>query len=177
MNLMNTSKNTSPVLPPHVVITLGDEVTKAALKLTGFAFAPSQRSADDPQPPGTIELCVKHDGKLLERVVLDKEAWKALKSDAEFSSISQDVASGASLQSSLKGQLDVFVNQFDHCGTSYEDTWSCACDAECPKCGKDVSPFDSIAMRTLDEGHDGVFRLTQSEEPAVKLKIAAAMRP
>jgi hypothetical protein len=30
-----------------------------------------------------------------------------------------------------------------HCNVSWEDHWSCACDDECPECGKAITPEDS----------------------------------
>lgn len=31
------------------------------------------------------------------------------------------------------------------CGKAWEDVWSCACDDDCPSCGANISPHDSIA--------------------------------
>ncbi len=28
------------------------------------------------------------------------------------------------------------------CGNTWEDEWSCACDDECPECGRDVEASD-----------------------------------
>jgi hypothetical protein len=38
-----------------------------------------------------------------------------------------------------------FLNKYhcDHCDVSWEDTWSCGVDDECPRCGKDISPESS----------------------------------
>lgn len=30
------------------------------------------------------------------------------------------------------------------CGATWEDAWDCGCDDECPSCGKDVSPSESV---------------------------------
>lgn len=30
----------------------------------------------------------------------------------------------------------------DDCDQDWEEEWSCACDSECPECGRDFSPFD-----------------------------------
>lgn len=31
----------------------------------------------------------------------------------------------------------------DDCGETWTDQWSCACDDECPSCGKDFSPDET----------------------------------
>ena len=37
-----------------------------------------------------------------------------------------------------------FKNRYEcGCGTSWDDEWSCACDDECPSCGRDCSPTES----------------------------------
>ncbi len=36
--------------------------------------------------------------------------------------------------------------QCDDCGTSWTDVWSCGCDDECPKCGRDISPEESTEI-------------------------------
>lgn len=37
-----------------------------------------------------------------------------------------------------------YINEYDcDCGNSWTGEWSCCCDEECGKCGKDVSPTDS----------------------------------
>lgn len=37
----------------------------------------------------------------------------------------------------------VYINHYrcEYCGTEWEDQWSCACDDECPGCGRDISPY------------------------------------
>jgi len=42
------------------------------------------------------------------------------------------------------GELCNFVNHYEcDCGTSWIDRWSCACDDECPNCGRSISPSES----------------------------------
>jgi len=31
---------------------------------------------------------------------------------------------------------------YKHCGEEWESVWDSACDDECPKCGKPISPYD-----------------------------------
>ena len=41
-----------------------------------------------------------------------------------------------------------FVNHYrcPECGEEWQDTWSCACNDQCPGCGlKDVEPYESVA--------------------------------
>lgn len=30
---------------------------------------------------------------------------------------------------------------YTHCGQSWQDEWSCACDSDCPECGKPIEAF------------------------------------
>lgn len=39
-----------------------------------------------------------------------------------------------------------YVNFYRHCGAEWHDTWSCACDDQCPVCGHDISPYDSVEV-------------------------------
>lgn len=43
--------------------------------------------------------------------------------------------------------LTWFKNHYKcSCGTSWTDEWSCGCDDECPACGENISPIDSIEI-------------------------------
>jgi hypothetical protein len=45
----------------------------------------------------------------------------------------------------------------DACDCEWSDVWSCGCDDECPECGCDTSPHDSIdLMPELDDDAEGV---------------------
>jgi hypothetical protein len=35
-----------------------------------------------------------------------------------------------------------FLITYEHCGTTWTDEWSCACDDECPVCGADIEASD-----------------------------------
>lgn len=39
-----------------------------------------------------------------------------------------------------------------YCDEAWDDEWDCACDDECPQCGKDFTPFDDedARERTID---------------------------
>jgi rubrerythrin len=39
-----------------------------------------------------------------------------------------------------------YLNKYEctDCGIEWEDQWSCGCDDECPSCGRDLSPVESI---------------------------------
>lgn len=41
-----------------------------------------------------------------------------------------------------------YVNYYscDMCGIDWESTWSCGVDDECPGCGRDFSPYDSVEI-------------------------------
>ena len=46
-----------------------------------------------------------------------------------------------------------FVNHYrcPVCGQKWQDTWSCACNDECPGCGlKDIEPYESIETQAKE---------------------------
>jgi len=34
------------------------------------------------------------------------------------------------------------MRYFSHCNTEWEDEWSCACNDDCPVCGREIEPYD-----------------------------------
>ena len=40
----------------------------------------------------------------------------------------------------------IFENHYAHekCGTDWSDTWDCAVNDDCPKCGAEIEPYESI---------------------------------
>ena len=58
----------------------------------------------------------------------------------------------------LMNQLEVFydlnkepefkqyTNFYRHCGTEWQDVWSCGCDDQCPVCGHDIEPYKSMEI-------------------------------
>lgn len=36
-----------------------------------------------------------------------------------------------------------FRNFYRHCGKTWDDTWSCKCNDECPVCHKEITPYKS----------------------------------
>jgi hypothetical protein len=44
----------------------------------------------------------------------------------------------------------VYRIRYRHCGTEWEDIWSCACDSECPVCGAAIEAYDSeLILRSM----------------------------
>ena len=43
-----------------------------------------------------------------------------------------------------------YRNHYDclECDTQWKDEWSCGSDDECPKCGRDTSPTDTVRIAT-----------------------------
>jgi hypothetical protein len=37
----------------------------------------------------------------------------------------------------------LYTNHFVHCGVRWTDTWSCQCDDDCPRCGREIEPWAS----------------------------------
>lgn len=66
-------------------------------------------------------------------------------------------------QAELEGMLEdyaeqveevLYINQYEcpQCGYEWEDTWSCACDDDCPKCGaRHISPVHSTQFEPENE--------------------------
>lgn len=42
---------------------------------------------------------------------------------------------------------------YSHCGTEWEDTWSCACNDRCPVCNREIEPYDFGEMES-EESED-----------------------
>jgi len=34
-----------------------------------------------------------------------------------------------------------FLMKYKHCGTEWVETWACACNSKCPKCGAEIKPM------------------------------------
>jgi hypothetical protein len=43
----------------------------------------------------------------------------------------------------------------DTCGEQWKDDWSCGCDDECPRCGIDISPVNSVEIASCACDHLG----------------------
>jgi hypothetical protein len=52
--------------------------------------------------------------------------------------------------------MAIYTNYYrcEDCGVEWIDEWSCACDDECPECGKDFSPFDYEVEGEEDDDED-----------------------
>lgn len=61
-----------------------------------------------------------------------------------------------------------FHNHYRHskCRTSWSDEWSCACDDECPKCGRDISPHESDDLSVVIDADAGTFSVLLSPPTA-----------
>jgi hypothetical protein len=35
-----------------------------------------------------------------------------------------------------------FITRFEHCDETWEQVWCCACNSECPVCGREIEPID-----------------------------------
>ncbi len=43
--------------------------------------------------------------------------------------------------------MALFLNHYVHCGKTWNDTWSCMSNDECPECGtKDIEPWASESL-------------------------------
>lgn len=41
---------------------------------------------------------------------------------------------------------ELFLNSYRHCGVEWDGTATCACHEQCPVCGEDVNPYDSMEI-------------------------------
>jgi hypothetical protein len=49
---------------------------------------------------------------------------------------------------------EAVLNFYRHeeCGTRWADLWSCGCNDECPKCGGEIEPYDSLPVSDIEVG-------------------------
>lgn len=119
---------------------------------TTWAYPTSGGKCFDPVVLAKFELR-RPDGQT-DVYEVDGDAWRELTHSCDFSDLASDcVAGGASIESALRAQMDVFDNHYEHqaCGTSWVDTHSCGCDDECPSCGTAVSPIESVKVAGLTD--------------------------
>jgi len=87
--------------------------------------------------------------ELAERIVLsqaDKGAWVLTWSWVA----NRDVWQGAV---DSDGEPCRYLNKYhcEACDESWEDTWSCGCNDECPLCGREIEPEESIELNLKGE--------------------------
>ncbi len=48
------------------------------------------------------------------------------------------------------GEDCIYLNRYrcDDCAEEWEDQWSCGCNDECPTCGHEIEPYESLDLRT-----------------------------
>jgi hypothetical protein len=113
-------------------------------------------------PADSVELAVVGENQVcVERMAITKSTLATLLDEGEMAVFKRDIKWGALLEPSLAAQVEIFKNAYEHkeCGTSWNDTWSCGCDDECPKCGTSISPETSNPVRILDQDSRGVWDL------------------
>jgi hypothetical protein len=117
---------------------------------------------------GGLRIAVVDDqGSSRAHIELDSLAVAALREHGDRFELQEDLnRSGANLQEAdqlaecIRAQLNWFVNTYEHdgCGTTWEDSHSCASDDDCPDCGHAISPTKSDEQRELVETeHAGVY--------------------
>lgn len=60
-----------------------------------------------------------------------------------------------------------FENHYTHCSSSWQDTWSCACNDKCPECGAEIEPHYSKNLTTGEV----VIDVVPEGELTMKLKL------
>ncbi len=65
-----------------------------------------------------------------------------------------------------------FINCYhcEACDVEWTDEWSCACDDECPECGRDFSPYDSDEVLPPDRMDHDVDRIVAEITARIALK-------
>lgn len=101
-----------------------------------------------PVPCETPELTLKRTGAKDDAgFEVKPEVLRALMACGKIAAFEEDLKMGASIELALRARLDDFTINYTHCGTSWDDRHSCACNDECPCCGAEIEPetFDQVA--------------------------------
>lgn len=40
----------------------------------------------------------------------------------------------------------LYINMYSHCNIDWEDEWDCKCNDDCPVCGEEIEPKESIEI-------------------------------
>ncbi len=84
-----------------------------------------------------------------------KSSWTAQKQQALTDKLDLLVNGPKTTTAVANDPEFVIVRKFENkyhceaCDESWTDVWCCACDDECPTCGKAHSPEDSIVLKTF----------------------------
>lgn len=150
--------------------------------VVGDSTPPTWTLPTDQSPEGmpegpTVSVCFSvkaDDGRVLDQVTVDGDAWRTIESEGllDENELNTSVDAGASLLDALCEQVDLYANHYTHCGQSWVDEWSAACNDRCPVCNAEIEPTHSCILRALEEGDDGRFRITV-DDALYNLPVAA----
>jgi hypothetical protein len=48
------------------------------------------------------------------------------------------------------GEAVLNFYKHDECGTRWADLWSCGCNDECPKCGREIESYESLPISDIE---------------------------
>jgi hypothetical protein len=71
----------------------------------------------------------------------------------------------------------MFVNYYEHCGTTWTDVWDCTCNDKCPVCGAEIEPFhsedeeDNMADKSINWDRPMLERFKKAHADAVAKKV------
>jgi hypothetical protein len=135
-------------------------------------------------PPSQVEFirveCVAP-GAPLVGVTLDPAAVHALFQFADLQELQQDLATSDSadkLVDAVRAQTDLLEIEYAHdaCDSSWTDTHSCACDSECPSCGRDIQASNWKALRSLEETErPGIFTFSAAAGTDTDVALSTAL--
>jgi hypothetical protein len=106
-------------------------------------------------------------GEEIENIVVDGAAWRVLHTEDRLDTFVDEARNlRIDLEDAMNAALNEFQNKYRHCNTRWSDEWSCEVDDECPVCGADISPYESVHLRGLmGESDDGVLLFQEAGVP------------
>lgn len=104
-------------------------------------------------------------GNEIDALSIDGASWRTLEDQAllcEDELFEEVIQRGATIEDALAAQVNLLANTYRHCGQSWRDEWSCACNDRCPVCNKEIEPAESETIRSLEERQGGVYTVADA---------------
>jgi hypothetical protein len=103
-------------------------------------------------------------GNEIDTLSIDGASWRTLENQGLLceDELFEEVQRGVTLEDALAAQVNLLANTYRHCGQSWRDEWSCACNDRCPVCNKEIEPAESETLRSLEEGQGGIYTVIEA---------------
>lgn len=110
------------------------------------------------------------------QLIVTGDVWREFESEAEMEDFLRDAVQPypGALLSAMQGQVNQVESTYRHdeCEEEWTNRWSCACDDECPSCGHDIEPRDSVLLSSIDEPDDnGIYALVTNDAPTLRPEV------